>query len=293
MKYRSANSYFREKFGKKMYKASISLDVTCPNRDGTKGVGGCIFCSCGGSGEFPSSSKKSITDQIDDAVLLLSKKIKTDAGYIAYFQSFTSTYCSADYLRSALAEATDHPLIEAVSIGTRPDCLGNDILQVLDECNRKIPLFVELGLQTSNDATGELINRCYKTSDFVCGVEELKRRNINVIAHVIFGLPGETKEDMMNTVRFVNYCGVDGVKFTCLYVLRGTKLLEMYNNKGFEVLGMEEYFDIVGDAIGLLDPDVVVHRLTGDGPKSLLVAPLWTSNKREVVNYINRRFSDG
>ena len=293
MKYRSANSYFRETFGKKMYKASLSLDVTCPNRDGTKGVGGCIFCSGGGSGEFASSSHKSITEQIDDAILLLSKKIKGDAGYIAYFQSFTSTYCSADYLRSALEEAASHPLVEAVSLGTRPDCLGDDILDVLDACSRRIPLFVELGLQTSNDVTGDMINRCYKTDDFIKGVEQLKKRGINVIAHVIFGLPGETKEDMMNTVRLVNECGVGGVKFTCLYVLKGTRLFEMYNNKEFEVLGMEEYFDIVEDAIRILDPDVVVHRLTGDGPKSLLVAPLWTSNKREVINYINRRFSDG
>ena len=293
MKYRSANSYFRETFGKKMYKASLSLDVTCPNRDGTKGVGGCIFCSGGGSGEFASSSHKSITEQIDDAILLLSKKIKGDAGYIAYFQSFTSTYCSADYLRSALEEAASHPMVEAVSLGTRPDCLGDDILDVLDECSRRIPLFIELGLQTSNDATGDMINRCYKTDDFIKGVEQLKKRGINVIAHVIFGLPGETKEDMMNTVKLVNECGVGGVKFTCLYVLKGTRLFEMYNNKEFEVLGMEEYFDIVEDAIRILDPDVVVHRLTGDGPKSLLVAPLWTSNKREVINYINRRFSDG
>ena len=293
MKYRSANSYFRETFGKKMYKASLSLDVTCPNRDGTKGVGGCIFCSGGGSGEFASSSHKSITEQIDDAILLLSKKIKGDAGYIAYFQSFTSTYCSADYLRSALEEAASHPMVEAVSLGTRPDCLGDDILDVLDECSRRIPLFIELGLQTSNDATGDMINRCYKTDDFIKGVEQLKKRGINVIAHVIFGLPGETKEDMMNTVKLVNECGVGGVKFTCLYVLKGTRLFEMYNNKEFEVLGMEEYFDIVEDAIRILDPEVVVHRLTGDGPKSLLVAPLWTSNKREVINYINRRFSDG
>lgn len=293
MKYRSANSYFRETFGKKMYKASLSLDVTCPNRDGTKGVGGCIFCSGGGSGEFASSSHKSITEQIDDAILLLSKKIKGDAGYIAYFQSFTSTYCSADYLRSALEEAASHPMVEAVSLGTRPDCLGDDILDVLDECSRRIPLFIELGLQTSNDATGDMINRCYKTDDFIKGVEQLKKRGINVIAHVIFGLPGETKEDMVNTVKLVNECGVGGVKFTCLYILKGTRLFEMYNNKEFEVLGMEEYFDIVEDAIRILDPDVVVHRLTGDGPKSLLVAPLWTSNKREVINYINRRFSDG
>ena len=293
MKYRSANSYFRETFGKKMYKASLSLDVTCPNRDGTKGVGGCIFCSGGGSGEFASSSHKSITEQIDDAILLLSKKIKGDAGYIAYFQSFTSTYCSADYLRSALEEAASHPMVEAVSLGTRPDCLGDDILDVLDECSRRIPLFIELGLQTSNDATGDMINRCYKTDDFIKGVEQLKKRGINVIAHVIFGLPGETKEDMMNTVKLVNECGVGGVKFTCLYVLKGTRLFEMYNNKEFEVLGMEENFDIVEDAIRILDPDVVVHRLTGDGPKSLLAAPMWTSNKREVINYINRRFSDG
>ena len=272
-----------------MYKASISLDLTCPNRDGRKGTGGCIFCSKGGSGEF-SASGDSVKDQIERAVSQVRSKAGPDAGYIAYFQSFTGTYCSAGYLERVLDEASSCEGIEAISVATRPDCLGPDILAVLENLPAGIPLFVELGLQTSSDETAVLINRCYKTGEYISAVKALKAIGANVITHIIFGLPGEDKDMMKDTVRTAVDAGSDGYKFTCLYVLKDTALEKMYLNKEVEILEMEEYFDIVEEAVKLLPDDAVVHRFTGDGPKSILLAPEWTKNKRQVVNYINRRF---
>ena len=285
----TANRYFREVFGHKMYKASISLDVTCPNRDGNKGTGGCIFCSEGGSGEF-SASGSSVMEQIQKAVSQVRAKAGDNAGYIAYFQSFTNTYCLPGYLEKALSEASSIEGIEALSIATRPDCLGPAIMEVLSRQAKKMPLFVELGLQTASDETAEFINRCYKTSEYVEAVKALKEIGANVITHIIFGLPGETRGMMMDTVKLAVDSGSDGYKFTCLYVLENTPLEKLYRDNKVEILGMEEYFDIVEEALGLLPENAVVHRFTGDGPKKILIAPEWTKNKRLVVNYINRRF---
>ena len=285
----TANRYFREVFGHKMYKASISLDVTCPNRDGNKGTGGCIFCSEGGSGEF-SASGSSVMEQIQKAVSQVRAKAGDNAGYIAYFQSFTNTYCLPGYLEKALSEASSIEGIEALSIATRPDCLGPAIMEVLSRQAKKMPLFVELGLQTASDETAEFINRCYKTSEYVEAVKALKEIGANVITHIIFGLPGETRGMMMDTVKLAVDSGSDGYKFTCLYVLGNTPLEKLYRDNKVEILGMEEYFDIVEEALGLLPENAVVHRFTGDGPKKILIAPEWTKNKRLVVNYINRRF---
>jgi len=285
----TANQYFRKVFGHKMYKASVTLCVTCPNRDGSKGTGGCIFCSEGGSGEF-SVSGISVTDQIRQAIDKVRKKAGDDAGYIAYFQSFTNTYCDPLYLENILKEASVCDGIEAISIATRPDCLGPQILAVLKKQTERMPLFVELGLQTASDETAEFINRCYKTSEYVNAVKALKETGANVITHIIFGLPGETREMMMDTVKLSLDAGSDGYKFTCLYVLENTPLADFYRDNKVEILGEEEYFDIVDEAIKLLPEDAVVHRLTGDGPKKILIAPEWTKNKRQVVNYINRRF---
>ena len=285
----TANRYFREVFGHKMYKASISLDVTCPNRDGNKGTGGCIFCSEGGSGEF-SASGSSVMEQIQKAVSQVRAKAGDNAGYIAYFQSFTNTYCLPGYLEKALSEASSIEGIEALSIATRPDCLGPAIMEVLSRQAKKMPLFVELGLQTASDETAEFINRCYKTSEYVEAVKALKEIGANVITHIIFGLPGETRGMMMDTVKLAVDSGSDGYKFTCLYVLENTPLEKLYRDNKVEILGMEEYFDIVEEALGLLPENAVVHRFTGDGPKKILIAPEWTKNKRQVVNYINRRF---
>lgn len=273
-----------------MYKASISFAATCPNRDGTKGTGGCIFCSAGGSGEFAAGPGKSVTFQIDEAIEQVSGKAGPDAGYIAYFQSFTNTYCSPEKLAAALDEAIAHPKILAASIATRPDCIPDGILEVLAKRAGKIPVYVELGLQTSSDISAKLINRCYETCEYDEAVKRLKAVGINVITHVIFGLPGEDEEQMLDTVRYAVRAGTDGIKFTCLYVLKDTVLEKMWRAGEFEVLGQEEYFDIVEKAIGLLPPEVVIHRLTGDGPKKLLLAPMWTADKRGVINYINRRF---
>lgn len=285
----TANKYFRDTFGHKMYKASISINVTCPNRDGSKGVGGCIFCSEGGSGEF-SASGISVTDQIRTAIDQVRDKAGNDAGYIAYFQSYTNTYCVPCYLEKALSEASSCEGIEAVSIATRPDCLGPEILEILAAQAKKMPLFVELGLQTASDETAEFINRCYKTAEYVDAVRALKEIGANVITHIIFGLPGENRSMMMDTVKLAADCGSNGYKFTCLYVLENTPLAKLYRDNKVEILGQEEYFDIVEEAIRLLPEDAVIHRFTGDGPKKILIAPEWTKNKRQVVNYINRRF---
>lgn len=286
----TANQYFRDVFGHKMYKASIALDVTCPNRDGSKGSGGCIFCSEGGSGEFSAKCKTTITEQIEEAIEQVRKKAGKDAGYIAYFQSFTSTYCAPEYLEKVLSEASSIEGIEAISVATRPDCLGPEIMEVLKRQAREKPLLVELGLQTSSDKTAELINRCYKTEEYVKAVAALKSIGANVITHIIFGLPGETKDMMMDTVRLSADAGSDGYKFTCLYILKNTPMETLYNENKVEILEMEEYFDIVEEAISILPQAAVIHRFTGDGPKKILIAPSWTMNKRQVINYINRRF---
>ena len=285
----TANKHFREVFGHKMYKASISLNVTCPNRDGSKGTGGCIFCSEGGSGEFASKCG-TVSEQIRTAIDQVKDKAGKDAGYIAYFQSFTSTYCSAEYLEKALNDASSCEGIEAVSVATRPDCLGTEILDVLTKQAQKMPLYIELGLQTASDETAELINRCYKTEEYVEAVKTLKNIGANVITHIIFGLPGETHDMMMDTVRLGVDSGSDGYKFTCLYVLANTPMAKLWEDKKVEILEMDEYFDIVEEAIRLLPETAVVHRFTGDGPKKILLSPEWTKNKRQVVNYINRRF---
>ena len=286
----TANQYFRDVFGHKMYKASIAIDVTCPNRDGSKGSGGCIFCSEGGSGEFSAKCKTTITEQIEEAIEQVRKKARKDSGYIAYFQSFTSTYCAPEYLEKVMSEASSIEGVEAISVATRPDCLGPEIMEVLKCQAREKPLFVELGLQTSSDKTAELINRCYKTEEYVKAVAALKSIGANVITHIIFGLPGETKDMMMDTVRLSADAGSDGYKFTCLYILKNTPMETLYNENKVEILEMEEYFDIVEEAISILPQTAVIHRFTGDGPKKILIAPSWTMNKRQVINYINRRF---
>ena len=288
----TAASHYKDRFGHKMYKAAISLEVTCPNRDGTKGTGGCAFCSAEGSGEFASSCKLPVREQIDDAIRRLENKVPADTGYIAYFQSFTSTYCDAGYLRAKLDEAAAHPKVEALSVATRPDCLPEDILDVLGDVAKKIPLYVELGLQTSDDDVARSFGRGYETRVYDDAVKALKVRGINVITHIIFGLPGEDKDMMLRSVKHAVDAGTDGLKFTCLYINKGTRYEELYSEGKIAVLEQQEYFDIVSDALELVPQNVVIHRLTGDGAKKVLIAPMWTANKRQVVNYINRRFKD-
>lgn len=295
MKFNDANSYYRRTYGSKVYKVGISLNVTCPNRDGKVGVGGCIFCSEGGSGEFSEDRQLSIRSQIEQGIAKLQRKCNKDTQYIAYMQSFTNTYCSPEYLSQVLEEAISVPRVVAVSVATRPDCLPEEIMEVLEnfikthEKNAPI-LYVELGLQTSNDRIAELINRCYKTSQYDEAVKRLQGIGANVITHVILGLPEESEEDMLNTVRHVCEIKSNGIKFTGLYVLENTVLAQMWKQGKLILLEQEEYFDIVERALALINEDMTVYRLTGDGPKSLLLAPEWTRNKRNVVNYINKRF---
>lgn len=290
MRYYSANDYYKDRFGCKMYKAAISLPVTCPNRDGSKGVGGCAFCSGEGSGEFASLCNISVVNQIDLAIDKLKTKTDEGTGFIAYFQSFTNTYCEVGFLEDAISQSVNHPRVRAISIATRPDCISDKMIKMLSRINKICPIFVELGLQTSNDEIAYRFNRCFFTQEYDDTIIQLKEEGINVITHVIFGLEGDTIEGMLDTVNHVVECKSDGIKFTCLFVLKGTRYEELYNEGKLSVLEMQEYFDIVDKALELLPKDMVVHRLTGDGPKSSLIAPMWTWNKRNVVNYINKRF---
>ena len=287
--YTSVNSYYRTRFGCKVYKVSINAGFTCPNRDGTKGEKGCIFCSQGGSGEFAGDPKLSVTEQIEQSKKLVEKKNK-NGKYMAYFQAFTGTYAPVDRLRRLYEEAIAHPDIVALSIATRPDCLPEDVLDLLDEINKTKPVWVELGLQTIHPETAEYIRRGYELSEYDIAVKELKRRGISVIVHVILGLPGESKKDMKDTVSYVVESGADGIKLQLLHVLKGTDLEKEYHAGKFRTMEMDEYIDVLADCLAVIPDDVVIHRMTGDGDKKLLVAPMWSADKKRVMNEINRMF---
>lgn len=290
----TASRFYKEKFSSKVYKISLDAGCTCPNRDGTKGIGGCIFCSENGSGDFASSRKQSIKEQVEEAKNLLSSKLKKskEVKYIAYFQNFTSTYGNPEQLILKYQQAIECDDIVGISVGTRPDCINEQILVYLAELAKRKFVSIELGLQTSNEKTGELINRCYSNEDFCQAVKKIKSysKNIHIVSHIIFGLPFETENDMMNTVRFCVDSGVDGVKFTVLHVLKNTVLMNMYENQMFTCMDMDDYFLMLYKAINILPAETVIHRLTGDGPKSLLVAPLWTSDKKNVHNSMKKFF---
>ena len=288
--YTSVNSYYRTRFGCKVYKVSINAGFTCPNRDGTKGEKGCIFCSQGGSGEFAGDPKLSVTEQIEQGKKLVEKKNK-NGKYIAYFQAFTGTYAPVDRLRRLYEEAIAHPDIVALSIATRPDCLPEDVLDLLDEINKIKPVWVELGLQTIHERTANYIRRGYPLSDYDRAVKELKKRQIEVITHVIIGLPGETKDDIKETVSYVVDSGVNGIKLQLLHILEGTDLAEEFRQGHIDVLELEEYVDLVKECVALIPPRVVIHRITGDGDKKLLIAPLWSADKKRVLNRLRLEIS--
>lgn len=282
---RSLNEYLRDRFGCKVYKIALNGGFTCPNRDGTLGIGGCIFCSAGGSGEFAEDSSLSITEQIDRGKKRVSDKIK-DGKYIAYFQAYTGTYAPTDRLKRLYTEAITHPDIVALSIATRPDCLPDEVLDLLEELNRIKPAWIELGLQTIHDRSVRYIRRGYENNVYDNAVSELHKRGIEVITHVIIGLPGETKEDIINTVRYACDKGTDGIKLQLLHVLKGTDLEADYNNGLVKILSEDEYIDILKSCVAVIPDNVVIHRLTGDGDKKLLVAPLWSGDKKHVYNRI-------
>lgn len=290
MKYTTLNNYLKERFGEKVYKIALNGGFTCPNRDGKIGTRGCIFCSKGGSGDFAESPDLTITEQIDNGKKRLEKKIK-NGKYIAYFQAFTNTYAPIEKLRAIYTEAIIHPDIVALSIGTRPDCLGDDVLALLDELNKIKPIFVELGLQTINEDTARYIRRGYMLEVYDKAVADLHKIGINVVTHIILGLPGESKNDMLKSVEYA--CKVtDGIKLQLLHILKGTDLAKDYEQGKFEVLTLEQYTEIIKECVQIIPKNVVIHRLTGDGAKKDLIAPLWSADKKTVLNTINRALKD-
>ncbi len=288
-RYYSANEFFRNKFGDRVIKVALNAGFTCPNRDGTKGTGGCIFCSGRGSGDFAGSSQSGIREQFYEGRKIMNRKWR-DGLYMAYFQAFTNTYAPVDTLRRLYGEAVEIPEVCALSIATRPDCIDESKASLISEINRIKYTCVEMGLQSSKEDTARLINRCYENSCFEKSVRLLKEKGIDVIAHIILGLPGESREDMLESVRFAAECGISGIKLQLLHVLKGTKLAQMYEAGKFRCLEYEEYVDIVVRCIEILPPDVVVHRITGDGKGQDLIAPLYSKNKKKVLNGINREF---
>ncbi len=290
MKYISLSDYLKEKYNTKVYKLSLSSGCSCPNRDGNISTGGCIFCSEGGSGDFAAKGAD-IDSQIEFAKSMVNKKISAkipeeERKYIAYFQSYTNTYGDEDYLMDLFKKVCDYPEIVGISIGTRPDCLSDDMIKFLGELNKEKEVWVELGLQTIHESTADFINRGYKLPVFEDVYEKLTDAGIKVVVHVILGLPNETVNDMLETVDYLAKLSptLFGIKLQLLHVLQGTKLAEIYERDPFHVFTLEEYCEVVGKCLKLLPPETVIHRLTGDGPKKLLITPLWSGNKKLVMN---------
>lgn len=292
--YYSLNYYLKETYGRKLYKISLDAGLTCPNRDGTLGTDGCIFCSEGGSGDFSASSKLSITDQIEEAKERVCQKLPAgqrsaepyagQASFIAYFQAFTNTYGDISYLRKIYREALYHEDIAILSIATRPDCLGDEVLELLSECARIKPLWVELGLQTCHEETAELIHRGYTLPVFEKAVRDLNAIGAKVIVHMILGLPGENNEMILSSMEYLKSQPVHGIKLQLLHVLKNTALSQM----PYRAMELKEYIDLLLACVERLPQDMVIHRLTGDGPKKLLLAPLWSGNKKLVLNTITK-----
>ena len=289
--YCSLDYMLRERFGEKVYKVTLNGGMSCPNRDGTLGTRGCIFCSEGGSGDFAADVSLSVTEQIESQIALLSAK-RPIQKYIAYFQAYTNTYAPVEYLRKIFKEAMSHPGIVALSVGTRPDCLGEEVLDLLEELNRIKPVWIELGLQTIHEKTAQYIRRGYRLSCFDQALENLRKRNIEVIVHTILGLPGESREEILETMRYLNKKDIQGIKLQLLHVLKGTDLAYDYLAGRFQVYEREEYLDLLIECLENLDPEIVIHRITGDGPKDLLIAPLWASRKREVLNLLHHQMKE-
>ena len=282
------NDYLRETYGCKIYKIALNGGFTCPNRDGTIDTRGCIFCSAGGSGEFASDPARSISEQIEDGKRLIADKIKGRGKYIAYFQAYTGTYAPIETLKRLYTEAIDHPDVVALSIATRPDCLGDEVLELLSKLRQEKPIWIELGLQTVHQRSAEYIRRGYDLPVYDEAVKALRQRDIEVITHIILGLPGETVADMIETVRYVCDSGATGIKLQLLHVLQNTDLADDYAAGSFKTLTEDEYIEILKACIKVIPDNVVIHRLTGDGDKKILVAPKWSANKKQVWNRIQR-----
>ena len=285
-RYHSMDYDLKQTYGEKVYKITLNGKMTCPNRDGTIGKGGCIFCSAQGSGDFAGSADMTITEQLAAGKLELRQKRPVHS-YIAYFQAFTNTYAPVAYLEQIYMEAIRDPEVKILSIATRPDCLGDDVLDLLDRINQIKPVWIELGLQTIHPQTASFIRRGYDLPVFEQAVKELRARKITVIVHTILCLPGETREMMFETLDYLNHIDIQGIKLQLLHILKGTDLAYEYQKQPFWSPSMEEYIELLSDCIARLNPAITIHRLTGDGPKDLLIAPLWTSNKRTVLNTLH------
>lgn len=290
-RYYSLDFYLKETFGEKLYKLSLDGGMSCPNRDGRISYGGCIFCSEGGSGDFAAPCEMNIDKQIEYAKSLVGKKFDGNR-YIAYFQSYTNTYAPVEYLRKLFLPIIKREDIAVLSIATRPDCLGDDVIELIAELARIKPVWVELGLQTIHQKTADFINRGYNLECYDTAVRNLKKAGASVITHIIIGLPYETKEQIMQTAAYVGKSGADGIKLQLLHVLKNTKLEEIYNSGVFRTLSEEEYVSLVADIIGVLPENIVIHRLTGDGDKKILISPIWSCNKRRVLNLINHKLKE-
>ncbi len=283
MQYTSLSDYLKSEYGEKLYKLSLSSGCTCPNRDGFLASGGCIFCSAGGSGEFAAPSVLPVAEQIEAAKERIRGKAHADK-YIAYFQSYTNTYGDVNRLRSLYMDAISHPDVAILSIATRPDCLSDEVLEMLKDLNAIKPVWVELGLQTSKPESISYIRRGYENSVYEKAVADLEAIGIKVVTHIIIGLPGETYEDMEASVKFACECGTWGLKLQLLHVLKGTDLAKDYEAGLFETLPMDEYIDVICRLLAKIPEEIVIHRLTGDGPKKLLISPIWSGNKKLVLN---------
>lgn len=308
MTYTSVSEYYKKIFGRKIYKITLDAGCTCPNRDGTKAVGGCIFCSAAGSGDFAAERNFSISEQIEKAKKLVANKIKnideSKSNYIAYFQNFTNTYGDENSLIEKYREALENPQIAGIAIGTRPDCVGQSILEKIHDLTKEQFMdgntvgrkyfSIELGLQTSNEKSAGYIRRHYSNEDYIDAVKRIKEINpdIHIVTHIIFGLPGEDENVMLETVRFALKTGTDGLKLQVLNVLKGTDLAKDYEEGKFKVLEMDEYFSILKKALSIIPSDIVMHRLTGDGAKNILIEPQWIANKRKVMNDLKKFLSD-
>ena len=292
--YHSLDYELKRQFGQKIYKVSLDGGMSCPNRDGTVGTGGCTFCSQGGSGEFAvgRTGYPDVWEQIEQAKTRVHRKISGEGKYIAYFQSYTNTYAPVDYLRTLFERAITHPDIVALSVGTRPDCLGDEVVALLKELNRQKPVWVELGLQTIHEKTAERIHRGYRLEVFEDAYRRLKEVGLTVVVHVILGLPGETKEEMLETVDYLGKIPVDGIKLQLLHILKGSQMATEYEKNPFSLMELEEYLDLILTCVARLPQSVVIHRLSGDEAKALLIGPAWSANKKLVLNRMMQKFRE-
>ena len=295
-RYHSLDFFLKQKYGQKVYKLSLNGGMSCPNRDGTIDTRGCIFCSEGGSGDFASSPLKTISSQIENAKNLVADKMtgnKTSSKFIAYFQAYTNTHGPINHLERIFTEAIQHPDILILSIATRPDCISDDVLALLSELNKIKPVWIELGLQTVHEKTAKLIRRGYPLSIFEVAIHKLQHHELNVIVHTILGLPGETRNDMIMTIEYINKLSIQGIKLQLLHILKGTDLANLYENGIYnDILSLEDYTDIIIESLERLPQDIIIHRITGDGPKKILLAPLWSGNKKKVLNHIHQQMKE-